>query len=156
MSFYTGSSLSCTFSSLDTIGLAGFSHDFGSLEGKISSVSRALDTSVSSPGRNVLNAGWLVLLQVLTPLVYYPTKRNVLMQEVLQELSKISKELLSRSRKEKEAGIVDGKTDKSVIGLLRTHSFIGPITPLTNPWFKLKLKTRIDISTCLPRKLLVR
>ncbi|KIM65582.1 hypothetical protein SCLCIDRAFT_22490 [Scleroderma citrinum Foug A] len=87
---------------LDTIGLAGFSHDFGSLEGKIFSVSRALDTSVSSPGRNVLNAGWLVLLQVLTPLVYYPTKRNVLMQEVLQELSKISKELLSRSRKEKE------------------------------------------------------
>lgn len=104
----------------------------------------------------MLNTGWFILSQVLTPLVYYPTKRSVLIQEVRQELSNISKELLDRSRKEKEAGIVERKTDKSVIGLLRTHSFIGPITPLTNPWFKLKLKTRIQISTCLTRKLLAR
>ena len=83
----------------------------------------------SSPSRSALNAGFFVLSQVLTALVYYPTKRNVLMQEIQQEFSKISKELLDKRRKEKEAGIVDEKAEKSVIGLLRMCSFTGPVTP---------------------------
>ncbi|KIM65584.1 hypothetical protein SCLCIDRAFT_439847 [Scleroderma citrinum Foug A] len=103
---------------LDTIGLAGFSHDFGSLEGKTTSVVAVLDTLGSSPSRSVINASFFVLSQVFTALVYFPTKRNVLMQEIQQELSKISEQLLDKRRKEKEAGIVDGKAEKSVIGLL--------------------------------------
>ena len=55
----------------------------------------------------------------------------MLIQELPQELSKIFMELLNRTKKEKEAGIADENMDKSVIGLLRMHSFIGPITPLT-------------------------
>jgi len=155
MSFYTGStSLSRTSSSLDTIGLAGFSHDFGSLDGKTTSIATALDTLGSSPSRSMLNTGFFVLSQVLTALVYYPTKRSVLMQEIQHELSNVSKELLDKRRKEKEAGIVDGKAEKSVIGLLRMHSFFDPVTPLTNPCcFKLKLKKQIQISICLMRKL---
>ncbi|KIM65593.1 hypothetical protein SCLCIDRAFT_1157767 [Scleroderma citrinum Foug A] len=103
---------------LDTIGLAGFSHDFGSLEGKTTAVATVLDTLGSSPSRSVINASFFVLSQVFTALVYFPTKRNVLMQEIQQELSKISEQLLDKRRKEKEAGIVDGKSGKSVIGLL--------------------------------------
>ena len=76
------------------------------------------------------------------------------MQEIQHELSNVSKELLDKRRKEKEAGIVDGKAEKSVIGLLRMHSFFDPVTPLTNPCcFKLKLKKQIQISICLMRKL---
>ncbi|KIM70716.1 hypothetical protein SCLCIDRAFT_18765 [Scleroderma citrinum Foug A] len=86
---------------LDTIGLAGFSLDFGPLDGKTTSVATVLDTMGSSPSRSALNAGFFVLSQ-----------------EIQQEFSKISKELLDKRRKEKEAGIVDGKAEKSVIGLL--------------------------------------
>ena len=128
--FCTGSSLLCTSSSLDAIGLAGFSHNFGSLEGRTSPVSTVLDGIGSSP-RSKLNAGFFALSQVLPALVHYPTKRTMLIQELPQELSKIFMELLNRTKKEKEAGIADENMDKSVIGLLRMHSFIGPITPLT-------------------------
>ena len=153
MLFYTHSSLLCPVSSLDTIGLAGFSHDFGSLEGKTTSVVAVLDTLGSSPSRSVINASFFVLSQVFTALVYFPTKRNVLMQEIQQELSKISEQLLDKRRKEKEAGIVDGKAEKSVIGLLRMCSFVGLIASLKNPCLKLKLKMQAQISTCLMRKL---
>ncbi|KAL4079902.1 cytochrome P450 [Scleroderma yunnanense] len=104
--------------SLDSIGLAGFSYDFGSLEGKTTPVMTVLDTLGSSPSRSMLNVGFFVLSQVITALVYYPTKRNLLMKEIQQELSKISSELIDKTRKEKEAGILDGKEEKSVIGLL--------------------------------------
>ena len=53
---------------------------------------------------------------------------------------------------EKESNTVDGKMDKSVIGLLGMCSLIGPVESLTNPWFKSRLKTQIQISTCLTRK----
>ena len=55
----------------------------------------------------------------------------MLIQELPQELSKISEELLNKSKKEKEAGIIDGNIDRSVIGLLRMRPFLGPITSLT-------------------------
>ncbi|KIM51238.1 hypothetical protein SCLCIDRAFT_1224714 [Scleroderma citrinum Foug A] len=103
--------------SLDSIGLAGFSHNFGSLEGKTSPVSTVLDGIGSSP-RSKLNAGFFALSQVLPVLVHYPTKRTMLIQELPQELSKISEELLNKSKKEKEAGIIDGNIDRSVVGLL--------------------------------------
>ncbi|KAI6100367.1 cytochrome P450 [Pisolithus sp. B1] len=103
--------------SLDTIGLAGFSHNFGSLEGKLTSVSTILDTLGSAPNRSVLNASWFAISQVVPALVHLPTRRTVLLREMEQTLSKISKELLERTRKEKEAGIADGK-DKSIIELL--------------------------------------
>ena len=96
MLFYSHSSRLCPVSSLDTIGLAGFSHDFGSLEGKTTAVATVLDTLGSFPSRSVINASFFILSQVFTALVYFPTKRNVLMQEIQQELSKISEQLLDK------------------------------------------------------------
>ena len=55
----------------------------------------------------------------------------MLIQELPQELSKISEELLNKSKKEKEAGIIDGNIDRSVVGLLRMRPFLGLITSLT-------------------------
>ena len=138
--------------SLDAIGLAGFSHNFGSLVGKNSPVSTVLDTVGSPPKRSAFDAGFFVLSQVFSALVYFPTKRNVLFQELRRELSRISNELLDRNRMDKESNIVDGKMDTSVIGLLRMCSLTGPVKLLTNPWFKSTLKTQIQISTCLTRK----
>ncbi|KAI6026700.1 cytochrome P450 [Pisolithus microcarpus] len=103
--------------SLDTIGLAGFSHNFGSLDGQLTPVTTILDTLGSAPNRSVLNASWFAISQVVPALVHLPTRRTMLLREMEQTLSKISKELLERTRKEKEAGIVDGK-DKSIIELL--------------------------------------
>ncbi|KAI6015903.1 cytochrome P450 [Pisolithus microcarpus] len=103
--------------SLDTIGLAGFSHNFGSLDGQLTPVTTILDTLGSAPNRSVLNASWFAISQVVPALVHLPTRRTVLLREMEQTLSKISKELLERTRKEKEAGIADGR-DKSIIELL--------------------------------------
>ncbi|KAI6040734.1 cytochrome P450 [Pisolithus marmoratus] len=103
--------------SLDTIGLAGFSHNFGSLEGKTASVTTILDTLGSAPNRSVLNASWFAISQVVPALVYLPTRRAKLLQEMEKTLSSISKELLERTRKEKEVESVDGR-DQSIIQLL--------------------------------------
>lgn len=103
--------------SLDTIGLAGFSHNFGSLDGQLASVTTILDTLGSAPNRSVLNAGWFAMSQVIPALVYLPTRRMLLFGEIEKTLSEISQELLEKTRKEKEVGTADGR-DKSIIELL--------------------------------------
>ena len=50
--------------SLDTIGIAGFSHNFGALEGKHSSVAEAFDSFGSAPPR-----GLSIILPVLGPVL---------------------------------------------------------------------------------------
>ncbi|KAI6166079.1 cytochrome P450 [Pisolithus thermaeus] len=105
-------------SRLDSIGLAGFSHDFGSLDGKPASITRIFDTFGSSPSRSAVNAAVLLLSQVFPLLEYVPTPRTQLLREMQRIMEDISKELLARSKKEKEEGVVDGKEDRSVIGVL--------------------------------------
>ncbi|KAI9456895.1 cytochrome P450 [Boletus coccyginus] len=77
--------------SLDTIGLAGFSHDFGALDGKDTAVTEVFDTFGASP-RSALNTGLFLLAQAFT--------------------------FLSQLPKELEMGIIGGKEERSIIGLL--------------------------------------
>ncbi|KAI6030986.1 cytochrome P450 [Pisolithus marmoratus] len=81
---------------LDTIGLGGFSHDFGSLDGKPTRVVKIFDTFAMSG----------------------PQSRGELFSDMNETLADVSRKLLERSKEEKEAGIVDGKDDKSIIGVL--------------------------------------
>ncbi|KAL4064491.1 cytochrome P450 [Scleroderma yunnanense] len=102
---------------LDTIGLAGFSHDFGSLDGKPASVTKIFD-AFSSSNRSAIHVGLFLLTQVFPVLSYVPTPRKRLMEEMQDIIENISKTLLERTRTEKEQGVLDGKKEKSVIGVL--------------------------------------
>ncbi|KAI6154180.1 cytochrome P450 [Pisolithus tinctorius] len=99
---------------LDSIGLAGFSHDFGSLDGKTNSVADVFTTFEGS----VPNSTLLLLATVFPLLTYVPTSRGDLFGDMNRTLADISRKFLERSKEEKEAGIVDGKDDKSIIGVL--------------------------------------
>lgn len=103
--------------SLDGIGLAGFSHDFGALDGKSSSVTKVLDTFVASPKRSALSVGLLLLGRVFPVLGYAPTARTNLLGELQRCMEDISMELLAKVKREKEEGVLDEK-EKSIIGVL--------------------------------------
>ena len=95
-----------------------------------------------------MNAAYFALSQALPVLVHYPTKRNRIIQELHQELSRISKKLLDDNREKKDAGIVDRKMEKSIIGLLRKWCFGVLLTcVIDKSVLKLKQKARIRIST---------
>ncbi|KIJ58857.1 hypothetical protein HYDPIDRAFT_101898 [Hydnomerulius pinastri MD-312] len=104
--------------SLDTIGLAGFSHDFGSLDGKPASVTEIFDTFGSSPRSSTLNIGATLLAQAFPFLVRIPTARTKLIGKLNNAMGDISNILLERTRKEVEIGVTSEKEDKSIIGLL--------------------------------------
>ncbi|KIO07015.1 hypothetical protein M404DRAFT_24140, partial [Pisolithus tinctorius Marx 270] len=106
--------------SLDTIGLAGFSHDFGSLDGKRSLITELFDTFGSFSKRSAVDVGLLLLSQVIPLLSFIPTSRTKLLREVQRTMEDIPTELLARTRKEKEEGVLDGKEDRSIIGVLST------------------------------------
>ncbi|KAF8548044.1 cytochrome P450, partial [Imleria badia] len=106
--------------SLDTIGLAGFSHDFGALEGKHASVTEIFDTFSSSTPASTLNIGLDLLAMVFPFLVRVPTPRSRLMWKLNRAMEEISNILLARTKQELDLGVVGDKEEKSVIGLLST------------------------------------
>ncbi|KAG6332359.1 hypothetical protein ID866_6731 [Astraeus odoratus] len=118
--FMSGTLTNSASHRLDTIGLACFSHDFGSLDGKPASVTAAFDAPGDSPTRSARNAAYFVIYQVLPILAYLPTARNRLFQDIKRTLSEICKEVFARTREEKEIGMLDGdkKEDSSIIRLL--------------------------------------
>uniref|UniRef100_P9WEI9 Cytochrome P450 monooxygenase claP n=1 Tax=Ampulloclitocybe clavipes TaxID=56467 RepID=CLAP_AMPCV len=102
--------------SLDSIGIAGFSHDFGSLDGKHSDVAAVFDSfGTSKP--SYFSMVIFLLAQVFPILLKLPTNRNLLTNKLRKTMSEIADVLLDRTRKEKEGkmGIVE---EKSIIGLL--------------------------------------
>ena len=103
---------------LDNIGLAAFSHDFGSLDGKPASVTKIFDSFGSSSKRSKINADLLLLAQAFPILSFVSTPRDRLMQEMQEIMEDISNTLLERTKNEKERGVLDGKEEKSIIGIL--------------------------------------
>ncbi|KIJ59409.1 hypothetical protein HYDPIDRAFT_140642 [Hydnomerulius pinastri MD-312] len=103
--------------SLDTIGIAGFSHDFGSLDGKPTSVTEIFD-SFGKSKRSALNTSIFLLAQSIPILAKTPTSRSKLVKKLNKSVGEITDVLLARTRKEKEAGVIGDKDEKSIIGLL--------------------------------------
>ncbi|KAJ8077591.1 hypothetical protein PM082_002023 [Marasmius tenuissimus] len=97
---------------LDSIGIAGFSHDFGSLDGKPSAVVDAFESLGQTPPSKL---GLIIFLLsfVFPSLMSMPTRRNKRLLELRRSMGEIADELLERSRK----GDL-GADDKSIIGLL--------------------------------------
>ena len=108
---------------LDVVGIAAYSHNFGALDGKLSTVKEILDMFSTSPRSSALNKGLLLLSQVFPILAELPTSRTRLMQKLNIAMEEISDALLARTLQELEMGVVGGKEEKSIIGLLSTCRF---------------------------------
>lgn len=107
---------------LDSIGLACFSHDFGTLDGKPASVAKAFDAFGAQSNTSAFTAAVFLLGQVFSIFTYLPTSRDELYREMKAIMIDICNALLERTKKEKEQGALDGKEEKSIIGLLSTYS----------------------------------
>jgi hypothetical protein len=102
--------------SLDSVGIAGFSHDFKYLEGQQSPVTEAFEAL------QVDDMGWstklLFILSFTFPfLLSVPTPRMRTFWKLRSSLNVIAERMLANTRREKEDG--EEFSDKSVIGLLR-------------------------------------
>ncbi|KAF7375651.1 Cytochrome P450 [Mycena sanguinolenta] len=96
--------------SLDTIGLAGFAHDFGTLAGKTSSIAKAFDEMGSKPSTFLEKV--LFLLSFIRPVFgFIPTPRRLMLNQLTKEMLAIGEKFLEST------GDVT-TLDKSVIGLL--------------------------------------
>ncbi|KAK7014458.1 hypothetical protein VNI00_019352 [Paramarasmius palmivorus] len=100
--------------SLDSIGIAGFSHDFGSLDGKPSAIVDAFESIGSSKPSPVGTV--IFLLSFVFPFLNsLPTERSRMLMSLKRSMREIADVLLERSRQAREEG---GAEDKSIIGLL--------------------------------------
>lgn len=103
--------------SLDSIGLAGFSHDFGALDGRKAPVTRIFEAFQESSKRNDMSSGVFLLLQVFPMLVYIPSPRMRLVRELHYAMVDVCNAMLDQTKKEKEAGALDGR-ERSIIEVL--------------------------------------
>ena len=113
--------------SLDSIGIAGFGHNFGALDGRPSTVEEVFDTFCTLPplGISIL----IPILGIVFPiLAKIPNDRSRLVKRLHNSMEEISKVVLERSRQELE---VEQKSDselsKSIIGALREAIHVFPI-----------------------------
>lgn len=105
-------------SRLDTIGIAGFSHDFGSLDGKHNSVTEVFGLLSTDTRGETLHMLFVMLAMTFPSLLKLPTPHSKLVAKLNDTMGEISNALLTRSRKEKEAGTLGESEEKSIIGLL--------------------------------------
>jgi len=103
---------------LDTIGIAGFSHDFGALNGKHSIVTEVFDSFGSNPKASAFNKLLFLLAQVFPVLTKIPTQRKKLTNKLNVTMGEISNDLLIRSRREKDMNVSDTDAGKSIMELL--------------------------------------
>ncbi|KAJ7062871.1 cytochrome P450 [Mycena amicta] len=109
---------------LDSIGIAGFSHDFAYLEGQSSPVTRAFET-LQVIEITFISELVFTLSFALPFLLSLPTERMRLFWELRRSLNVIAERLLENTRREKEGNIAEEFTDKSVIGLLLKAEMAG-------------------------------
>ncbi|OBZ66782.1 GDP-L-fucose synthase [Grifola frondosa] len=100
--------------SLDSIGIAGFSHDFGSLDGKESAVATVFD-AFGTLKPSVLTVLILLFAHTFPILFKIPTPHRRLQTQLNSSMEEIVDELLENTRKES----TETKTaENSIIGLL--------------------------------------
>jgi hypothetical protein len=99
---------------LDGVGMAVLSHDFGALDGKDSGVARVLNAFGSS---NNVSQNLLALIERFPSIMMLPLPRAQSSQKLNQIVGEICREMLARTRREKEIGGAE-QGDKSCLGLL--------------------------------------
>lgn len=107
--------------SLDSIGIAGFSHNFGALDGNNTPVVDVFDSFASSD-TSFLSKLVFFLGPVFPMLQKLPTKQNRMFKRLRRTMGDIADELMSRDRSMREEAEGGGtgarKEEKSIIGLL--------------------------------------
>ncbi|KAG2039485.1 cytochrome P450 [Suillus americanus] len=103
--------------SLDTIGIAGFSHDFGSLDGKRASVTEVFDTFGNNQKASAGNKVVILFASAFPIITKIPNKRRNLVKKLGVVMEEISNDLLIRSRREKDVNMSEKDEEKSIIGL---------------------------------------
>ncbi|KDQ56786.1 hypothetical protein JAAARDRAFT_179466 [Jaapia argillacea MUCL 33604] len=103
--------------SLDSIGIAGFSHDFGSLHGKYSTVANVFD-SFSTIQPTLIDIIPFILGPIFPFLINIPTERNRMLRKLNASMEEISEELLSKTRENWEGEDRQLKEEKSLMGVL--------------------------------------
>ncbi|KAK7016328.1 cytochrome P450 [Favolaschia claudopus] len=102
---------------LDSIGIAGFSHDFQFLDGKESSVANAFHALELSG--SAFFDGCIFILALFFPLLFkIPTQRTLRFRELRRIMNEVAQRLLENTRRERERGIAEEHSDTSIIGLL--------------------------------------
>ncbi|KAG2139230.1 cytochrome P450, partial [Suillus clintonianus] len=99
---------------LDSAGIGVLSHDFGALDGNDSEVVNVLNAFSSSAS---ISFNLVALAQKFPSILKLPLPRMQFSQRLNFLLGKICQEMISRTRKEKEAGGAE-QGDKSCLGLL--------------------------------------
>jgi hypothetical protein len=107
------------FDSLDSIGIAGFSYDFRYLDGQKSPVTAAFE-ELQITEMSLLAQAVSIFSFTFPFLQNVPTHRMRLFRELRRSLNVIAERLLADTRREREGNVAEERTDKSVIGLLRT------------------------------------
>ncbi|KAF8209168.1 cytochrome P450 [Mycena galopus ATCC 62051] len=102
---------------LDSIGIAGFSHDFRTLDGEYSSVAAAFE-SLSFEGQSLFSVLIFMLGTRFPILVHVPAERNRIIGRLRREMNVIGLDLLKKTRNDIKTHASDETADKSVIGLL--------------------------------------
>ncbi|KAJ7766206.1 cytochrome P450 [Mycena metata] len=102
---------------LDSIGIAGFSHDFRYIDGQKSAVTAVFEGLQVMP-TSILSTFVFILSFNFPFLLSLPTARMRLFWELRASLDVIAQRLLATTRREKEGGVAEELTDKSIIGLL--------------------------------------
>ncbi|KAG6811698.1 hypothetical protein H0H92_006205 [Tricholoma furcatifolium] len=101
---------------LDSIGIAGFGHDFGCLDGNVPIFARIYGSLNSSAGKADMKSFLISLLAPIMPfLLRMSTTKNQVWTELRTALAKIADDLLERTQKDRESGLME---EKSIIGLL--------------------------------------
>jgi hypothetical protein len=111
---YTDSKLS-----LDSMGLATFSHDFGALNGEHSGVADAFEALGNQPFSWVALLGFL-LSTVVPALTFLPTTRNKTLGRLRDSCKGLARKIIADASAAEARG--DKPDEKSIIGLLRTCS----------------------------------
>jgi hypothetical protein len=104
--------------SLDSVGIAGFSHDFRSLAGEESPVTRAF-AALQRTERTSFSELMFGLSFVFPIFLRVPTQIMRLFWDMRHSLDVIAENLLENTRREREGMLPEGPADKSLMGVLR-------------------------------------
>nr|QEP49721.1 11-oxo-beta-amyrin 30-oxidase [Inonotus obliquus] len=100
---------------LDSIGIAGFGHEFGALHGEHSAVEEVFDSFGSAPPMAMI----ILLLGALLPIILrIPDRRTRMIKKLHKTMEEVSEQLLERSRNEKAVGGGATDTSRSLMGSL--------------------------------------
>jgi len=102
---------------LDSIGIGGFAHDFGSLRGKTSPVVATFDSfgSIKPSFSTMLSFVFGMILPGLSTRI--PSEHMRRFRSLASGIREIASELLDKATKEK-AEVGEGEVEKSIIGAL--------------------------------------